>query len=201
MFLFLLFLLFQNSGEKILEKKERCAHFLFCFFPSGPYPLPYFPDMSRCLCFPDGPGSNPVWCPGDAQPVRRHPEVSELFALKPVCQSEAVIGSAEVMWLCFSDLCAGLIGGLGVTPSGNIGANGVAIFESVCIASSFLVPCSFIWVMMLHHWLLYSSCCSFTALACCSAQKACAIFKSRCFKKIKYSFLIFCNLLYDVRCS
>lgn len=32
---------------------------------------------------------------------------------------------------CCSDLCAGLIGGLGVTPSGNIGANGVAIFESV----------------------------------------------------------------------
>ncbi|XP_054894812.1 isocitrate dehydrogenase [NAD] subunit alpha, mitochondrial isoform X2 [Poeciliopsis prolifica] len=30
-----------------------------------------------------------------------------------------------------SDLCAGLIGGLGVTPSGNIGAQGVAIFESV----------------------------------------------------------------------
>nr|XP_025037399.1 isocitrate dehydrogenase [NAD] subunit alpha, mitochondrial isoform X1 [Pelodiscus sinensis] len=30
-----------------------------------------------------------------------------------------------------SDLCAGLIGGLGVTPSGNIGANGIAIFESV----------------------------------------------------------------------
>lgn len=35
--------------------------------------------------------------------------------------------------LSFSDLCAGLIGGLGVTPSGNIGANGVAIFESVCV--------------------------------------------------------------------
>jgi len=32
-----------------------------------------------------------------------------------------------------SDLCAGLIGGLGVTPSGNIGANGVAIFESVSL--------------------------------------------------------------------
>uniref|UniRef100_A0A2K5LBR0 Isocitrate dehydrogenase [NAD] subunit alpha, mitochondrial n=1 Tax=Cercocebus atys TaxID=9531 RepID=A0A2K5LBR0_CERAT len=30
-----------------------------------------------------------------------------------------------------SDLWAGLIGGLGVTPSGNIGANGVAIFESI----------------------------------------------------------------------
>ncbi|XP_037539606.1 isocitrate dehydrogenase [NAD] subunit alpha, mitochondrial [Nematolebias whitei] len=30
-----------------------------------------------------------------------------------------------------SDLCAGLIGGLAVTPSGNIGAEGVAIFESV----------------------------------------------------------------------
>lgn len=30
-------------------------------------------------------------------------------------------------------MCAGLIGGLGVTPSGNIGANGVAIFESVSL--------------------------------------------------------------------
>jgi len=30
-----------------------------------------------------------------------------------------------------SDLCAGLIGGLGVTPSGNIGANNLALFESV----------------------------------------------------------------------
>ena len=32
-----------------------------------------------------------------------------------------------------SDLCAGLIGGLGVTPSGNIGETG-AIFESVRIS-------------------------------------------------------------------
>lgn len=38
-----------------------------------------------------------------------------------------------------SDLCAGLIGGLGVTPSGNIGANGVAIFESVSLLISGLV--------------------------------------------------------------
>ncbi|XP_065836250.1 probable isocitrate dehydrogenase [NAD] subunit alpha, mitochondrial [Oscarella lobularis] len=30
-----------------------------------------------------------------------------------------------------SDLCAGLVGGLGVTPSGNIGKDGVAIFEAV----------------------------------------------------------------------
>lgn len=30
-----------------------------------------------------------------------------------------------------SDLCAGLIGGLGLTPSGNIGADNVAIFEAV----------------------------------------------------------------------
>lgn len=37
----------------------------------------------------------------------------------------------DIFYRC-SDLCAGLIGGLGVTPSGNIGANGVAIFESVC---------------------------------------------------------------------
>ena len=34
----------------------------------------------------------------------------------------------------FSDLCAGLIGGLGVTPSGNIGQDG-AIFESVSFKS------------------------------------------------------------------
>ena len=30
-----------------------------------------------------------------------------------------------------SDLCAGLIGGLGLTPSGNIGEAGSAIFEAV----------------------------------------------------------------------
>lgn len=30
-----------------------------------------------------------------------------------------------------SDMCAGLVGGLGLTPSGNIGING-ALFESVC---------------------------------------------------------------------
>lgn len=31
-----------------------------------------------------------------------------------------------------SDMCAGLVGGLGLTPSGNIGSNG-ALFESVRI--------------------------------------------------------------------
>ena len=36
---------------------------------------------------------------------------------------------SHVKCVC-SDLCAGLIGGLGVTPSGNIGETG-AIFESV----------------------------------------------------------------------
>ncbi|XP_003389955.2 PREDICTED: probable isocitrate dehydrogenase [NAD] subunit alpha, mitochondrial [Amphimedon queenslandica] len=30
-----------------------------------------------------------------------------------------------------SDLCAGLVGGLGLTPSGNIGSDGVALFEAV----------------------------------------------------------------------
>lgn len=36
-----------------------------------------------------------------------------------------------ILSVCFcSDLCAGLIGGLGVTPSGNIGKGG-AVFESV----------------------------------------------------------------------
>lgn len=33
-----------------------------------------------------------------------------------------------------SDLCAGLVGGLGLTPSGNIGNDGVALFEAVSYA-------------------------------------------------------------------
>lgn len=47
-----------------------------------------------------------------------------------------------VLLFTLSDLCAGLIGGLGVTPSGNIGANGVAIFESVC-SLVFFIHCLF----------------------------------------------------------
>ena len=35
-----------------------------------------------------------------------------------------------------SDLCAGLVGGLGLTASGNIGADGVAIFEAVSVKCS-----------------------------------------------------------------
>lgn len=31
-----------------------------------------------------------------------------------------------------SDMCAGLVGGLGLTPSGNMGLNG-ALFESVSV--------------------------------------------------------------------
>ena len=30
-----------------------------------------------------------------------------------------------------SDMCAGLIGGLGLTPSGNIGSNNMALFEGL----------------------------------------------------------------------
>lgn len=48
--------------------------------------------------------------------------------------SYSVLPEADCFWLRMfsvdSDLCAGLIGGLGVTPSGNIGQDG-AIFESV----------------------------------------------------------------------
>lgn len=36
----------------------------------------------------------------------------------------------SIVFTC-SDLCAGLVGGLGVTPSGNIGFDGAAVFESV----------------------------------------------------------------------
>lgn len=45
-----------------------------------------------------------------------------------------------------SDMCAGLVGGLGLTPSGNMGLNG-ALFESVkCfffLAVSYYVPLVF----------------------------------------------------------
>ena len=43
-----------------------------------------------------------------------------------------------------SDLCAGLVGGLGLTPSGNIGANGVAIFEAVSERAC-LTTCNIHW--------------------------------------------------------
>lgn len=36
-----------------------------------------------------------------------------------------------------SDMCAGLVGGLGLTPSGNMGLNG-ALFESVSIFIGFV---------------------------------------------------------------
>lgn len=56
------------------------------------------------------------------------------------CREETVYRKTDgffnlVVCFFFSDLCAGLIGGLGVTPSGNIGANGVAIFESVSLVT------------------------------------------------------------------
>lgn len=41
-----------------------------------------------------------------------------------------------------SDLCAGLIGGLGLTPSGNIGEAGSAIFEAVWYKITFKRCCS-----------------------------------------------------------
>lgn len=37
-----------------------------------------------------------------------------------------------------SDMCAGLVGGLGLTPSGNMGLNG-ALFESVMLTLNFQV--------------------------------------------------------------
>lgn len=37
-----------------------------------------------------------------------------------------------------SDMCAGLVGGLGLTPSGNMGLNG-ALFESVSVLMQVLL--------------------------------------------------------------
>lgn len=55
------------------------------------------------------------------------------FSYLNIC--ECHLYSARCQWfelLFSSDLCAGLIGGLGVTPSGNIGEEG-ALFESVSL--------------------------------------------------------------------
>ena len=54
-----------------------------------------------------------------------------------------------------SDLCAGLIGGLGLTPSGNVGANGLALMEAVHGTAPDIVGqvrtscfCSFVWMIL-----------------------------------------------------
>ncbi|XP_035667454.1 isocitrate dehydrogenase [NAD] subunit alpha, mitochondrial-like [Branchiostoma floridae] len=55
----------------------------------------------------------------------------EEMYLDTVCLNNVNCTIENTAFSPYSDLCAGLIGGLGVTPSGNIGADGVAIFESV----------------------------------------------------------------------
>jgi Isocitrate/isopropylmalate dehydrogenase len=57
-----------------------------------------------------------------------------------VCSSGLISPSIFDCILLRSDLCAGLIGGLGLTPSGNIGESG-AIFESVCQSILFFSFC------------------------------------------------------------
>ena len=52
----------------------------------------------------------------------------DLILVMPICFFYILL--INLIFPC-SDLCAGLIGGLGMTPSGNIGEAG-AIFESVC---------------------------------------------------------------------
>lgn len=49
----------------------------------------------------------------------------------PSCYANTVLVMPNLYGDIVSDMCAGLIGGLGLTPSGNIGAKGAAIFESV----------------------------------------------------------------------
>ncbi|XP_055349135.1 probable isocitrate dehydrogenase [NAD] subunit alpha, mitochondrial [Paramacrobiotus metropolitanus] len=71
--------------------------------------------------------------------AEQHPDIkfNEMY-LDTVCLN-MVQDPAKFDVLCMpnlygdilSDLCAGLVGGLGVTPSGNIGFDGAAVFESV----------------------------------------------------------------------
>ncbi|CAF1474911.1 unnamed protein product [Didymodactylos carnosus] len=71
--------------------------------------------------------------------AERHPEVKfEEMYLDTVCLKMVqdptlfdVLVMPNLYGDILSDLCAGLIGGLGLTPSGNIGEGGAAIFEAV----------------------------------------------------------------------
>lgn len=73
--------------------------------------------------------------------AKRYPEVTfEHISLDNACLrmvkepshfSHTVLVMPNLYGDIISDLSAGLIGGLGLTPSGNIGLNGAAIFESV----------------------------------------------------------------------
>jgi isocitrate dehydrogenase (NAD+) len=71
--------------------------------------------------------------------AERHPEIQfEEMYLDTVClkmvqdptQFDCLV-MPNLYGDILSDLCAGLIGGLGLTPSGNIGEGGAAIFEAV----------------------------------------------------------------------
>jgi len=70
--------------------------------------------------------------------AQKHPEIKfEEKYLDTVCLTMVqdpsnfdVLVMPNLYGDILSDLCAGLVGGLGLTPSGNIGTNG-AIFESV----------------------------------------------------------------------
>ena len=81
------------------------------------------------LCFPNSRPGVSHFC---KEP--RFPLSGEWYLKTKVWVPAEMFYLSKYPLTCFpvpSDLCAGLIGGLGVTPSGNIGANGVAIFESV----------------------------------------------------------------------
>ncbi|EFN57225.1 hypothetical protein CHLNCDRAFT_34882 [Chlorella variabilis] len=69
----------------------------------------------------------------------RYPDIEyeEMIVDNTCMQLVSKPGQFDVMCMpnlygdIISDLCAGLIGGLGLTPSGNIGANGLALMEAV----------------------------------------------------------------------
>ena len=50
---------------------------------------------------------------------------------EPGLFSDSVLLMPNLYGDILSDLCAGLIGGLGLTPSANVGSDGAAIFEAV----------------------------------------------------------------------
>jgi len=76
------------------------------------------------------------------------------LVLDPTLFSDTVLVMPNLYGDILSDLSAGLIGGLGLTPSGNIGTDG-ALFESVCpyLYRSFIYtylypPSTFIYICL-----------------------------------------------------
>ena len=78
-----------------------------------------------------------IKCTREVSEKYPHIQYDEMIVDNTCMQLVSRPGQFDVMCMpnlygdIISDLCAGLIGGLGLTPSGNVGAKGLALMEAV----------------------------------------------------------------------